>query len=61
MIEKDTKIIIPVTALHYDSKYYVQPTKFIPERFDEKNRGNKTFADMPFLAFGDGPRKDKVV
>lgn len=56
VIEVGTQVLIPISALHSDPKYYDQPGKFMPERFDEKNKGNKTFA--PFLPFGSGPRKN---
>lgn len=55
-IEKDSSILIPVNGLHLDPQYFEQPTKFMPQRFDEKSTANKSLADMPYLPFGDGPR-----
>lgn len=56
MIEKDTRIAIPIAAIQRDAKYYEQPNEFIPERFDESDKSKKTLSDTPFLVFGDGPR-----
>jgi cytochrome P450 family 6 len=50
-IEKGTPIMIPVHAIHHDSRYYYDPERFDPERFapDEvKKRPN-----LCFLPFGD--------
>lgn len=55
VIEKDTSIIIPVPAFHYDPKYYDQPKKFMPERFLDET-AKKSFVEQPFLPFGEGPR-----
>lgn len=54
IIEKDTPILISIVALHHDPKYWNDPYKFDPERFSESNQ--KTFAERPYLPFGDGPR-----
>lgn len=44
-----------ITAPHYDPKFYVEPEKFIPERFmTDSKHANKN--DAPNLTFGDGPR-----
>lgn len=52
-IEKGTQVMISVDGIHYDPKYFEQPMQFMPERFS----GEKvTFAERPFLSFGDGPR-----
>lgn len=56
VIEKGTIIIIPSIGLHYDPKYFEQPDKFMPERFDENIANKKSFVEMPTLAFGSGPR-----
>jgi len=53
-IEKGTPILIPVFSLHRDEKYYPDPLKFDPTRFFPENR--KSFVEMPYLAFGEGPR-----
>ena len=55
ILERGTDIIIPVKGFHYDPQYYPEPDKFIPERFSAENV-TKSYAKMPFLPFGDGPR-----
>lgn len=54
VLKKGTSVVIPVYALHYDEAYYPNPHSFQPSRFYEENR--KTFNEMPYLPFGDGPR-----
>lgn len=49
-----TKIVIPVHAIHYDSKYYSNPEDFEPERFSEENAHN--LHPNTYIPFGDGPR-----
>lgn len=56
IIKKGTTVMFSVTGLHYDPKYYKDPTKFIPERHDKAETAGKNFIDMPRLEFGDGPR-----
>ncbi|XP_054275106.1 probable cytochrome P450 6a14 [Macrosteles quadrilineatus] len=52
VIEKGTRINIPVWAIHHDPKYYPDPEVFDPERFPEPN-----YKPTPtYLPFGDGPR-----
>jgi cytochrome P450 len=48
---KGTFIILYITGLHRNPKYWIQPDSFIPERFDDENA--KNFAYYPF---GAGPR-----
>ncbi|XP_058837431.1 probable cytochrome P450 9f2 [Topomyia yanbarensis] len=54
VIEKDRTIWIPTIAIHHDPKYYPNPEKFDPERFNEANR-LKIDAGA-YLPFGVGPR-----
>ena len=56
VLEKGTLILFSVSGLHSDERYYPNPEKFIPERFNEENSAGKTFVDRPYLPFGDGPR-----
>lgn len=56
VIRAKTNVLIPIAALHTDSKYYSEPHKFMPERFDEEAKANRSFIDAPFFAFGGGPR-----
>lgn len=48
---KGTLIILYLTGLHRNPKYWKDPNSFIPERFDDENA--KNFAYYPF---GAGPR-----
>lgn len=55
-LEKGAGVFIPVYALHHDEKYFPEPEKYKPERFNEVNLHGKTFVNRPYLPFGDGPR-----
>ena len=55
-IKKGNEIIIPTLGLHYDEKFYPNPKKFDPTRFDSENKIGKTMVDMPYFPFGEGPR-----
>ena len=53
-LKKGTAVLIPVHAIHHDSRYYRDPDRFDPERFSpeaERERHN-----MAYLPFGVGPR-----
>jgi len=54
VLEKGVVVIIPVTALHYDSKYYPEPDRFDPERFSEEEKQKRHH--YVYLPFGEGPR-----
>lgn len=57
LLERGTVLQIPSYAIHTDSKYYADPLKFDPDRFDERNGGVKWYKDQGiFLPFGNGPR-----
>nr|XP_019557464.2 probable cytochrome P450 9f2 isoform X2 [Aedes albopictus]XP_029731421.1 probable cytochrome P450 9f2 isoform X2 [Aedes albopictus] len=53
-IEKGQIIWFPITALHHDAKYFPDPDRFDPERFNEQNRPKINPAT--YLPFGVGPR-----
>lgn len=53
-IEKGTFISIPIYGLHFDEKYWDNPTKFDPDRFSDDNKDKIT--PGTYLAFGVGPR-----
>lgn len=55
-IEKGTAVIVAPFSLHRDEKYYPNPLKFDPSRFSSENKAGKTFVDMPYMPFGEGPR-----
>ncbi|XP_058462586.1 cytochrome P450 9e2-like [Malaya genurostris] len=54
VIEKGRTVWIPTIAIHNDPKYYPNPEKFDPERFNADNR-SKINAGI-YLPFGVGPR-----
>jgi len=54
VIEKGTRVNIPVWGIQMDPEYYPDPEKFDPERFSEENKAKRP--DMTFLPFGEGPR-----
>lgn len=56
VIEIGTPILISILALHHDPKYWEDPYKFDPDRFNEVNYGGKTFIERPYLPFGEGQR-----
>lgn len=56
VIPAGTVTMIPIHAIHHDPKYFPEPDKFLPERFQRQNSTSKTFVEMPYLPFGDGPR-----
>lgn len=49
-IEKGVHTIIPVHAIHHDSKYYYDPELFNPDRFSPEEV--KKRPKLCFLAFG---------
>lgn len=53
-IEKDISIWVPVYCLHHDPKYFSDPEKFDPERFNDENKDN--IVPFSYLPFGAGPR-----
>lgn len=54
VIEKGTRILVPVYALHHDPKYFQDPEIFDPERFSSTNKAK--IVPGTYLPFGDGPR-----
>ncbi|XP_058837425.1 probable cytochrome P450 9f2 [Topomyia yanbarensis] len=54
VIEKNQTITIPTIAIHHDPKYYPNPEKFDPERFNKIN-SSKIDAGA-YIPFGAGPR-----
>ncbi|KAM7342310.1 cytochrome P450 6g1-like [Cochliomyia hominivorax] len=53
-LPNDMPVYIPVFGLHYDPKYWPDPLKFDPERFNAVNK--KLLRPCTYLPFGDGPR-----
>lgn len=54
VLEKDTRVWIPVHAIHHDPEYYPDPEMFDPERFSPKEVAKRD--PILWLPFGDGPR-----
>lgn len=54
IIQKGTWIKIPVFAIHHDSEYYPEPSKFNPDRFESDEYRNRHL--MTWIPFGEGPR-----
>ncbi|KAF5277758.1 hypothetical protein FQR65_LT03738 [Abscondita terminalis] len=54
LIERNTNIMIPIHGLHFDPKYYPEPEKFNPERFNASNK--QKINSYSYLPFGTGPR-----
>lgn len=46
--------MIPVHAIHHDSRYYYDPERYDPDRFTPEEI--KKRPHFTFLPFGDGPR-----
>lgn len=56
VIEKGVEIFIPIMSMQRDEKYYPNPMKFDPERFNKVNSAGKNQVTQPYMPFGDGPR-----
>ncbi|EFN69191.1 Probable cytochrome P450 6a13 [Camponotus floridanus] len=54
VLEKGTKVLVPIYAIHHDSLYYKNPNAFDPDRFIDENK--KLHDNNTYLPFGDGPR-----
>ncbi|MGB1318813.1 MAG: cytochrome P450, partial [Flavobacteriales bacterium] len=53
-VPKNTNCLLPVYYIHRDPKYWDEPLKFKPERFNAENsKGRHKFVYFPF---GGGPR-----
>lgn len=54
VLEKGDTVWIPIYGIHYDPKYYPDPEKFDPERFNDENKIK--INPYTYLPFGLGPR-----
>lgn len=54
LIEKGDHIWIPIYCFHHNPKYFPDPERFDPERFNEENR--KKIDQAHYVPFGMGPR-----
>ncbi|XP_074042642.1 cytochrome P450 9e2-like isoform X2 [Leptinotarsa decemlineata] len=53
-IEKGISLMIPIVGIHRDPKYYPDPERFDPERFNDENKGK--IDPFTYMPFGLGPR-----
>jgi cytochrome P450 family 6 len=53
-IEEGTFIMIPAIGLHLDERFWEEPEKFDPERFNEENV--KKIVPYSYIPFSEGPR-----
>ncbi|XP_049824367.1 probable cytochrome P450 6a14 [Aethina tumida] len=54
VIEKGTRVVIPIYGIHHDPEYYDEPEKFDPERFSPENKAERNpYSHIPF---GEGNR-----
>lgn len=54
LLEKGSRVLIPIKCIHYDREYYEDPDKFDPERFSSENKNE--IQQIAYLPFGEGPR-----
>ena len=54
VLEKGTRVLIPLAPLHHDPRYYPEPHRFDPERFSEEEKQKRHH--YAYLPFGEGPR-----
>ncbi|KAI5737458.1 hypothetical protein M8J76_013787 [Diaphorina citri] len=54
VLDKGTKMFIPLYGLHHDPEIYPNPDVFDPERFAPENADN--IPNYAYLPFGEGPR-----
>lgn len=52
ILEAGTEVIIPVSAIQRDPKYFPKPEEFIPERWEDSSLKS---SDV-YMPFGKGPR-----
>lgn len=54
IIPAGVAIVVPTYALHNDERFFENPTKFDPERFNEENV--KKIVPYSYIPFSEGPR-----
>lgn len=53
-LDTQSRVFIPVYAIHRDPQYYPDPEKFDPERFTPEKKAK--MHPMVYMPFGEGPR-----
>lgn len=53
-VEKGRTFMIPVYGFQHDPRYFPDPEKFDPDRFNDENKNN--ILPGTYLPFGVGPR-----
>lgn len=56
VIEKNVEVFISVLGIQRNDKYYEEPDKFVPERWNGENIATNGTSKQPYLPFGEGPR-----
>ncbi|KAG5683846.1 hypothetical protein PVAND_013109 [Polypedilum vanderplanki] len=54
IMEYDKNFYVPIYSLHHDERYFPEPEKFDPERFNDENK--KNIRQDCYIPFGIGPR-----
>ncbi|XP_069671900.1 probable cytochrome P450 6a13 isoform X3 [Periplaneta americana] len=54
VVDRGSQVVVPVMGLHYDPKYFPDPTRFDPDRFTEEVKNTRHH--YSYLPFGEGPR-----
>ncbi|XP_035226709.1 cytochrome P450 3A2-like isoform X2 [Stegodyphus dumicola] len=55
-IEKSSRVIFPIYAMHHDPEFFPDPEKFNPERWIRDASGKLSHPQYAYLPFGAGPR-----
>lgn len=55
VIQRGTAVYIPLFGLHYDPKYFPDPEKYDPNRFDASTQQHQQRHQFCYLPFGQGP------
>ncbi|XP_055542010.1 probable cytochrome P450 6a17 [Wyeomyia smithii] len=53
-LEKGYRVLLPIYSIHHDARYYPDPERYDPERFNAELTAKRH--PMAFIPFGEGPR-----
>lgn len=56
VIKKGETLLFSIYGLHRDERFYPDPLKFDPERFNKDNLNGSNQINQPYYPYGDGPR-----